>query len=97
MTKEIILDFLSSHKTELHDRFGLVKIGLFGSFARDEQTDASDIDLAVEIQSANAFRSFFALKHYLEEHLNRNVDLGIESSLKPTVREQIKSEIIYAR
>jgi len=95
MTQAYILDFLKEHKQELHHRFGLTKIGLFGSFARDEQTEESDIDLAVEIISDNKFRSFFGLKAYLEENLHRKIDLGIESSIKPIVKKYIKKEIVY--
>ena len=96
MTKNAILDFLRSHKSEMHERFGLVKIGLFGSYVREEPKEESDIDLLVEIQSENKFRSFFGLKIYLEEHLQKKIDLGIASSLKPIAREYIEKEIEYA-
>ena len=95
MTKKEILDFLHSHKAEMHKRFGLVSIGLFGSYVRNEAHENSDIDLAVEIESDNRFRSFFGLKNYLEESLHRKVDLGIESSIKPVVRQSIQKEIEY--
>jgi uncharacterized protein len=95
MNKIEILDFLKQHKQELQEKFGLQKIGLFGSYARNEQTADSDIDLAVEIESNNKFRSFFSLKLYLEENLHHKVDLGIESSLKPIAKRYIQKDIIY--
>ena len=95
MTKVDIVNFLSSHKQELQEKFGITKLALFGSYARDEQTEDSDIDIAVEIQSQNKFRSFFSLKAYLEEHLNHSVDLGIESTFKPIVKQYIEKDIIY--
>lgn len=95
MDKTFIINFLKSHKQELKTQFGLEKIGLFGSYARDEQTSLSDIDIAVEISSDNKFRSFFALKHYLEDNFHKKVDLGIESTLKPIVRNDISKDIIY--
>jgi predicted nucleotidyltransferase len=95
MTRAFILDFLHSHKSYLEKEFGLTKIGLFGSYAREEAHSKSDVDIAVEINSPNKFRSFFALKVYLEKHLNLTVDLGIESTLKPIVKQQIEDEIIY--
>ena len=95
MTRAFILDFLHSHKSYLEKEFGLTKIGLFGSYAREEAHSKSDVDIAVEINSPNKFRSFFALKAYLEKHLNLAVDLGIESTLKPIVKQQIEDEIIY--
>ena len=95
MDKTTILSFLRTHKQDLHNRFGLETIGLFGSYARDTATEESDIDLAIEINSENKFRSFFALKAYLEDNLHCKIDLGIESSFKPIVKKHIKNEIIY--
>jgi len=94
-TQTTILNFLKEHKERLKEQFGVQKIGLFGSFARNEYSDSSDIDIAVEIESQNKFRSFFNLKYYLEEHLHHSVDLGIESSLKPIAKEYVSKEIIY--
>jgi predicted nucleotidyltransferase len=96
MTKNDILAFLKQHREELRARFGVVRIGLFGSYARDEQRDDSDIDLAIEIDSENSFRSFFGLKAYLEDSFHKNIDLGMVSALKPGAREHILQEIIYA-
>jgi predicted nucleotidyltransferase len=96
MNKITILDFLRSHKDEMHEKFGLIKIGLFGSYVRGEQREDSDIDLAVEIESSNKFRSFFGLKAYLENGLQKRIDLGIEGSLKPVVHEYVEKEIVYA-
>lgn len=96
MKKEDILDFIKLHKQELSTRFGVVKIGLFGSYARDEQGEDSDVDVAVELDSPNTFRSFFGLKAYLEDNLHKKIDLGIESVLKPAIKDQILREIIYA-
>lgn len=93
--KTLILDFLKTHKNEMVEEFGVTRIGLFGSYVRDEQKEDSDIDIAVEIESNNKFRSFFALKHYLEDNLGRSVDLGIESTLKPIAKETVIKDIIY--
>jgi len=96
MTKKEILDFLRSHKPEMQKRFGVVSIGLFGSYAREEADKNSDIDLVVRIESENSFRSFFGLKYFLEESLHRKIDLGIEDALKAAVKERIQNEIVYA-
>jgi predicted nucleotidyltransferase len=95
MTKAFILDFLRSHKEEMHEKFGLVKIGLFGSYVREEAREDSDIDLVVELESQNMFRSFFGLKSYLEEHLHKEIDMGTERSLKPIARKYIEREVEY--
>ena len=93
MTKQFILDFLSSHKAELAQKYGVTKIGLFGSYARGEDCD---VDIAVEIDSTNKFRSFFNLKYFLEDNLHKKIDLGIESTLKPIAKKYIEKEIVYA-
>lgn len=95
INKQQIIEFLISHKQELYERYGVTQIGLFGSYARDEAKEGSDIDIAVEIQSKNKYRSFFGLKRHLEENFNNKVDLGIESTLKPIAKEYILKEIIY--
>lgn len=95
MEKAVILDFLQRNKQKFAQDFGVTKIGLFGSYARGEAREDSDIDIAVEMDSDNKFRSFFALKHFLEDGLGRKVDLGIESAIKPIAYRHIKKEIIY--
>ena len=95
MTKATILDFLKNHRQEIEKNFGVQKIGLFGSYARGEAVENSDIDIAVEIESKNSYRSFFSLLHFLEDGLKQKIDLGIEHSLKPVAKKRILEEIIY--
>ena len=95
MTKGYILDFLKLNRTMLEEKFGVTKIGLFGSYARDEANEQSDIDIAVEIKSSNSFRSFFALLYFLENSLKTKVDFGIEHSMKRVAKETLLKDIIY--
>jgi hypothetical protein len=95
ITQMKILTFLLDHKETLRERFGVTQIGLFGSYARGEATEESDVDIAVEIDAPNKFRSFFGLKYYLETNLYPKIDLGIESTLKPIAKEFVSKEIIY--
>lgn len=90
-----ILSFLSNHKGEFRDRYGVIKIGLAGSFARDEAIEGSDIDIIVSIQSENKFRSFFNLLHYLEDSFEQKIDMATEQSLKPCVKKTILEDIYY--
>lgn len=74
----------------MEQEFGITKMGLFGSFSKNQQKKNSDIDIAIEMTSTeNRFRRFFGLKRYLETHLKRKVDLGFEHCLKPSVRDTI--------
>jgi predicted nucleotidyltransferase len=95
MTRDEVLQFLSSHKQEIMRNYGVVRLGVFGSYARGDQREDSDIDIAVEMETDHIFRKFFALEQYLKENLRGRVDLGIESALKPVARERILKEIVY--
>ena len=97
MTKTDILDFLSRHKEVFLEKYGVTKIGVFGSYARDEAKEESDVDIAVEmLAEKKTLHTFFSLKRELEKAFDKTVDLGIESSLKPIAKERILKEIIYA-
>ncbi|GAB6194186.1 hypothetical protein JCM39068_39380 [Desulfocastanea catecholica] len=70
--------------------------GYFGSYARQAACDSSDIDLMVELEDEKkTLRNFFSLKRYLEKSLGKKVDLGIESTLKPVVKEAVQKDVIY--
>jgi len=90
-----VLEFLREHKEELRKQFGVTRLGLVGSYARDEARDDSDIDLVVSLQSENSFRSFFGLLHFLQDNLHERIDLATEASLKPQVRDTILQDIRY--
>jgi len=95
MSRAQILRYLAEHKIEFQQRFGLTSLGLAGSFARDEATEQSDIDIIVQLQSDNTFRSFFQLLHVLQDAFPQKVDLATEQSLKPQVRSTILKDIYY--
>ena len=83
---------IKSLKEELRKRFGITKIGVFGSYARNEQKESSDIDILVEFERPVGLELLEA-KFFLENHLKIEVDIGV--ILKQSVREGIMKEIIY--
>lgn len=96
MSKKEILNFIRSKKELLYNRYGVNTIGLFGSYAKNENGEISDIDIVVEFQNDKKnIHNFLAVKRYLENNLEREVDLGIESNLKPSIKEKVKKQIIY--
>ncbi len=96
MNRKEILNFLKKQKQYLNNEFGVNKIGLFGSYAKGTNQEQSDIDIAIEIyKDKKNLHVFLAIKRYLEENLETKVDLGLEHTLKPIIKEQIMKEIIY--
>jgi len=93
MTKEEILTFLRENKTLLQEQYHVTKIGLFGSYARDEAHEESDIDILVEMPSQ--FDLYYDLKEYLETHLHKTIDLGLQKSMRPFIEDFIKKDLIH--
>jgi predicted nucleotidyltransferase len=94
MTRAEIEQMLQKQKTHLKEKFFVDRIGLFGSYARDEQKDNSDIDLVVEFTKPVGFE-FFDLKDYLETIFNKKVDLVTIRSLKPMIKDEIIAEVQF--
>lgn len=95
-TIEDVIVPLQEKKQFLYDNFGVMKIGIFGSFAKGTQTPSSDIDIVVELEkSRKTLHNFLALKRLLENEFERSVDLGFEHTLKSIVRKKIKGNITY--
>ncbi len=94
MTKAIILDFLQQNKQKFADDFGVTKLGLFGSYARDEACEDSDIDIVIELVKKDFFVRDDIRKH-LEGVLGKLVDIGYLDSFRGFYRDKIQKEIIY--
>ena len=74
--------------------FGVKQLGIFGSVARDEDTENSDIDVLVDLEK-ETFDNYMGLLFYLEGLFGKKVDLAIENSLKPRIKDRILSETVY--
>ncbi len=95
--RDEILSFLRGRKEELFSDYQLVRIGLFGSFARDEGTEDSDIDLLVEFQpnTENLSEKKSKIKMLVAKKFDREVDLCREKYIKPYFKSQILQSVIY--
>ena len=77
------------------DEFGIVRIGIFGSTARDSATDRSDVDVVVELLRPDLF-SLIGIKQELEELLNRPVDIvRYRPRMNSFLKQRIEEEAVY--
>lgn len=83
MNRQETLSTLSAQLPELRRRFGVVHLSLFGSVARDEAREDSDVDILVDFGKAPDFDQYMETMFYLETLLGRKVDLVTEGELRP--------------
>ncbi len=96
LTKEIILQKLREIKPLLQERYGVTELALFGSYARDEQTAESDIDLMVA-QPLPSFCAYSALYHFLQElFAGMKVEIVSNKGIRPQYFAFVKDDLIYA-
>ncbi|WP_456374743.1 nucleotidyltransferase family protein [Methanocaldococcus sp.] len=84
-----IKELLRKHKKELKEKYKVKSIAIFGSFARNEQKETSDIDILVEFYKTPDLIEFVDLKYYLENILGVKVDLVTKNALHPMIREEV--------
>jgi len=80
---------------EIRQRFSVKTLAIFGSIARDEAADNSDVDVLVVFEGKGSFDLFMDLKFYLEELLAAQVDLVTDRALRPQIRRAIEQEMIH--
>ena len=94
MNRDELLDLLRAHKATLARRFGVTELALYGSFARDQGTDASDIDILVGFDVPPDLERYFGAQSYLEELLGRPVDMSTNGELRAEIRPYVEREAI---
>lgn len=94
MSRQEVLSTLRAQQATLHARFGVTRLDLFGSVARDEAGQDSDVDLLVEFDRPIGLFRFLELQNHLEDLLHCGVDLGTPQSLKPRIRDRVLAEAV---
>ncbi len=94
MNRTEVLDILRTHKPTLAERFGVTELALFGSFARDQATDGSDVDILVRYDGPATSRSYFGVQFYIEDLLGRRVDLVTHKALRSEFRPYVEREAV---
>ncbi len=98
LTRQEIIKYLRENKEIFKIRFNIIKIGIFGSFARDEQSDSSDIDVIIEmpLDTTEIFEKKQELREVLKQTFHRKIDICRERSIKPVFKKIILKDVIYA-
>lgn len=94
LNRDAIIDTIRRHLSICRERYHVHSLALFGSAARDEHTEESDIDLLVSYTQPPNSDDFFDLKFFLEDLLKREVDLVTEKGLRPAFRDSVLHECI---
>ena len=93
MQRDKVLSILNAHQAELKN-LGVRSLEIFGSVARDEAHPDSDIDFLVEFSIEASLFDLFRVRHYLEDLLKCDVDLGTLDALREHLREPILKDVI---
>jgi uncharacterized protein len=94
MKRKQVLDILTRVKPELMERFGVVRLKVFGSVVRDEGRPGGDVDIMVAFDGPATSRCYFGVQFYLEDVLGCPVDLVTEKALRPELRPFIEQEAV---
>jgi hypothetical protein len=95
MGKTEIINIIKSNKPEIESRYGVQRLGLFGSFVRERQRKKSDVDILVTFNRDIDLFEFLDLREFLEKKLGTKVDLVMATALKPTIGKRILAEVEY--
>ncbi|RQD80727.1 MAG: nucleotidyltransferase [Methanocalculus sp. MSAO_Arc2] len=95
-TNDSVISQLEAVLPYLRKRYGVARIGFFGSVVRGDDRPDSDIDLLVEFLPGEAtFRNFMELVYFLEDLLGRNVDLVTDQGLSKYLRRTVEKEVVW--
>lgn len=89
-----VLDLIKEHELEIKDRYSVNKIGVFGSYARGEEKDSSDVDILVEFDEST-LHNFMGLVFYLEELFGKEVHLVTNNALSPYMHPNVEKEVVW--
>jgi predicted nucleotidyltransferase len=92
---EGINGILKNCREELHEKYKVKEIGIFGSYARGEQKKRSDVDILVEFDEVPDLFKFIELERYLEKLLKIKVDLVRKKAIRPELKDLILKEVVY--
>jgi len=94
MNREQIFSLISQNRQLILEQYGVKHLYLFGSYARDEAMPVSDVDFLVEFSRPTGLFGLASLQLFLEDLLDKKVDIGTPQSLKPYIREEVEKDVL---
>lgn len=94
LSKQELINKLSDLKPHLKKEYGVKEIGIFGSYAKDNPNEESDIDILVSFDKQVGW-SFFSLELFLEEVFQKKIDLVTPNALKEQIKDSIMNGVNY--
>jgi len=94
MKRDTVIRELANHRREMCRRFAIRRLALFGSTARDDASDQSDIDMLVVFEGPATLRAYMGLKQYIEDVLHCPVDLVTEQALREELRGYVEKDLV---
>lgn len=95
LSLETLQTLLKQQEEVFRQRYRITQVGIFGSYARGEQTATSDVDVLVDYEQAPPLSKLVELREYLSDLLGVPVDVVTKKGLKPRIREQVLAEVVY--
>jgi len=95
MDRNAILKRLNAEAPGLREKYGVKSLAVFGSMARGDDHEGSDVDILVEFEGPATFDNFMGLKLDLEDLFGRKVDLGTPKTLRPEMRARVEKDLIH--
>ena len=94
-TLDEIKQILSERKSWLCETYQITEMGIFGSYARGEQTQDSDVDVLIDYSEAPTLFELVNLRDFLRDLIGLPVDIVTKNGLRPKIRDRVLSEVIY--
>lgn len=95
MNRQAILDRLNAEAPALKRKYAVKSLAVFGSMARGDDREDSDVDILVTFEGPATFDNFMGLKLDLEDLFERRVDLGTPNTLRPEMRARVEKDLIH--
>ena len=94
--RDEVLSILKRESHDLKDRFGVIKVGLFGSVVRNEAGDSSDLDLLIELDPESVtYKKYLDLEAYLQSLFPRKIEIITTEGVSPYILPYISREVVW--